>query len=50
MKRLLRRRAQARVLEAHFKATEEALLAISAKDARSYIEHCGYAIPQAHST
>ena len=45
----LLRRAQARVLEALFEATEEALLAISAQDARSYFEHCGYAIQQAHS-
>jgi transposase len=45
----LLRRAQARVLEALFEATEEALLAISAKDARGYFEHCGYAIQQAHS-
>ena len=43
------RRAQARVLEALFEATEEALLAISAQDARGYFEHCGYAIQQAHS-
>jgi transposase len=42
-------RAQARVLEALFEATEEALLAISAQDARGYFEHCGYAIQQAHS-
>jgi transposase len=40
----LLRRAQARVLEALFEATEEALLAISAQDARGYFEHCGYAI------
>ena len=45
----LLRRAQARVLEALFEATEEALLAISAKDARGYFEHCGYAMLQAHS-
>jgi transposase len=45
----LLRRAQARVLEALFEATEEALLAISAQDACSYFEHCGYAIQQAHS-
>jgi transposase len=45
----LLRRAQARVLERLFEATEEALLAISAKDARSYFEHCGYAMPRAHS-
>jgi transposase len=45
----LLRRAQARVLETLFEATEEALLAISAKDARGYFEHCGYAIQQAHS-
>jgi transposase len=45
----LLRRAQARVLEALFEATEEVLLAISAQDARGYFEHCGYAIQQAHS-
>jgi transposase len=45
----LLRRAQARVLEALFEATEEALSAISAQDARGYFEHCGYAIQQAHS-
>jgi transposase len=45
----LLRRAKARVLEALFEATEEALLAISAQDARGYFEHCGYAIQQAHS-
>jgi hypothetical protein len=45
----LLRRAQARVLEALFEATEEALLAISAQDACSYFEDCGYAIQQAHS-
>jgi transposase len=44
----LLRRAQARVLEALFEATEEALLAISAQDAHGYFEHCGYAIQQAH--
>jgi transposase len=45
----LLRRAQARVLEALFEATEEALSAISAQDARGYFEHCGYAIQQVHS-
>jgi transposase len=45
----LSRRAQARVLEALFEATEEALGAVSAEDARGYFEHCGYAMPQAHS-
>ena len=45
----LLRRAQARVLEALFEATEAALSAVSAKDARGYFEHCGYAIQQAHS-
>jgi transposase len=45
----LLRRAQARVLEALFEATEEALGAVGAEDARGYFEHCGYAMPQAHS-
>jgi transposase len=45
----LLRRAQGRVLEALFEATEAALLAVSARDARGYFEHCGYAIRQAHS-
>jgi transposase len=45
----LSRRAQARVLEALFEATEEALGAVSAEDASGYFEHCGYAMPQAHS-
>jgi transposase len=45
----LMRRAKARVLEALFEATEEALLAVSAEDARGYFEHCGYMMLQAHS-
>ncbi len=45
----LLRRAEARVLEALFEATEEALLAVSSKDARGYFGHCGYATPEAHS-
>jgi transposase len=45
----LLRRAQARVLEALFEATEEALLALSSEDARGYFGHCGYTTPQAHS-
>jgi transposase len=45
----LLRRAQARILEALFEATEEALVAVSADDARGYFEHCGYATPWAHS-
>ncbi len=45
----LLRRAQARVLEALFEATEEALGALSTEDARGYFEHCGYTMPQAHS-
>jgi transposase len=45
----LLRRAKARVLEALFEATEEALLALSSEDARGYFGHCGYTTPQAHS-
>jgi transposase len=45
----LLRRAKARVLEALFAATEEALFAVSSEDARGYFGHCGYAIPRAHS-
>jgi transposase len=45
----LLRRAKARVLEALFEATEGALEAVSAKDARGYFEHCGYTMLQAHS-
>ncbi|MGH3144656.1 MAG: hypothetical protein ACRDTR_02535 [Rubrobacter sp.] len=48
MKALLRR-AQARVLEALFEATEEALLAVRAEDARGYFGHCGYTTSEAHS-
>jgi transposase len=45
----LLRKAKARALEALFEATEEALLAVSAEDARGYFAHCGYALPRAHS-
>jgi transposase len=45
----LLRRAKARVLETLFEATEDALGAVSAEDARGYFRHCGYTIPQAHS-
>jgi transposase len=45
----LLRRAQARILEALFEATEEALGAVSAADARGYFGHCGYTMPRAHS-
>ncbi len=45
----LLRKAKARALEALFEATEEALLAVSAEDARGYFAHCGYAVPRAHS-
>lgn len=38
----LLRKAKARTLRALFEATTEALLAISAGDARGYFEHCGY--------
>jgi transposase len=43
------RRAKARVLEALFEATEDALLAVSSEDARGYFGHCGYTTPRAHS-
>jgi transposase len=43
------RRAQARALEALFGATEAALSAVSAQDARGYFGHCGYTAPRAHS-
>ena len=43
------RRAKARVLEALFEATEEALSAVSSEDARGYFGHCGYSTPRAHS-
>jgi hypothetical protein len=36
-------------LEVLFEATEEALGAVSAEDARGYFEHCGYVMLQAHS-
>jgi transposase len=45
----LLRRAKARVLEALFEATEEALLALSSEDARGYFGHCGYTTPRTHS-
>jgi transposase len=45
----LLRRAQTRVLEALFEATEDALVSVSAEDARGYFRHCGYTMPQAHS-
>jgi transposase len=45
----LLRRAKARVLEALFEATEEALLAVSAEDARGYFGNCGYTTLPAHS-
>ena len=45
----LLRKAKARALEALFEATEEALLAVSAEDARGYFAHCAYAVPRAHS-
>jgi hypothetical protein len=43
------RRAKARALEALLEATEDALGAVSNKDARGYFGHCGYTLPQAHS-
>jgi transposase len=43
------RRAKARVLEALFEVTEEALSAVSSEDARGYFGHCGYTTPRAHS-
>jgi transposase len=45
----LLRRAEARVLERLFEATEDALLAVSAEDARGYFGRCGYTTSQAHS-
>ena len=45
----LLRRARARALEALFEATEKALGAVSAQDARGYFGHCGYMRPRAHS-
>jgi transposase len=45
----LLRRAKARVLEALFEATEEALSAVSAQDAGGYFGHCGYTTPEAQS-
>ncbi len=41
----LLRRAQARVLEALLEATEDALVSVSAEDARGYFRHCGYTMP-----
>jgi transposase len=38
----LLRKAKARTLEALFGATGEALEAVSAGDARGYLEHCDY--------
>ena len=43
------RKAKARTLKALFEATAEALLAVSADDARGYFEYCGYRTPQDHS-
>ena len=46
----LLRKAKARTLRALFEATTaEALLAISASDARGYFEHCGYGTSQERS-
>jgi transposase len=47
--KVLLRRAGARILEALFEATEAALSAVSADDARGYFGHCGYTMPWAHS-
>jgi transposase len=44
----LLRKAKARTLEALFRATAQALDAISAGDASGYFEHCGYVKPQDH--
>jgi transposase len=43
------RKAKARTLKALFEVTAEALLAVSANDARGYFEYCGYRTPQDHS-
>ena len=43
------RKAKARTLRALFEATAEALLAVSARDARGYFENCGYSTPRDHS-
>jgi transposase len=45
----LLRKAKARTLAALFEATAEALLAVSAADARGYSDHCGYGALQDHS-
>ncbi len=45
----LLRKAKARTLDGLFEATAEALLAVSADDARGYFEHCGYSTLQDHS-
>jgi transposase len=45
----LLRKAKARTLAALFEATAEALLAVSAADARGYLDHCGYGVLQDHS-
>jgi transposase len=45
----LLKRAKARTLEMLFKATGEALGAVSEEDARGYFESCGYKASQAHS-
>jgi hypothetical protein len=37
----LLRKAKARTLEELFRATAQALDAVSAEDARGYFEHCG---------
>lgn len=43
------RKAKARTLQALFEATAEALLALSAADARGYFDYCGYGVLQDHS-
>jgi hypothetical protein len=43
------RKAEARILKALFEATAEAILTVSADDARGYFEHCGYRTPQDHA-
>jgi transposase len=45
----LLRKMKARTLEALFEATAQALLAVSADDARGYFEHRGYSTPQDHT-
>jgi len=47
--KVLLRKAKARTLEALFEATAQALLAVSAADARGYFDHCGYRALQDHS-